>query len=138
MYVISKNNTVPQETSLLSERAGQLLQQMISLSPRPDGGGQYSRLKAELSALVNSAAYAGQTLLSGSALGRTMMGSFSSAFLSLSVVTASAALLLGATGSVAGPPTAGLLAMTSASFTIAQNRALIGAYESPFTFNGQE
>jgi flagellin len=155
---------VAQGTAILQSADGALaqisnvLQRMMSLATEAASGQvtntqrsqdintEYTQLKTELSSIVSSTTYAGQTLLSGNFLSNVkfLVGTQSSNFLTVSVknVTINGASGLLGTAS-AGVSTASaalksINAINSAIQTITQDRAKIGAYESQFNFSSQD
>jgi len=152
---------VAQGTAILQSADGALaqisnvLQRMMSLATEAASGQvtdtqrsqdintEYTQLKGEITSIVSSTTYAGQTLLSGNFLSNVkfLVGTNSSNFLTVSVANVSTNKLLG-TGS-AGVATASsalksINAINSAIQTVTQNRAKIGAYESQFNFSSQD
>jgi flagellin len=160
------STNVQQGTAILQSADGALaqisnvLQRMMSLATEAASGQvtnaqrsqdintEYSQLKTEITSIVNSTTYAGQTLLTGSFLSNVkfLVGTMSSNFLnvsiqSVSVGTSAGGGLLGSTGSTVATQAAAMSAITkinSAINTITQDRAQIGAYESQFSFSGQD
>jgi len=163
--VFSQDQTnVAQGTAILQSADGALaqisnvLQRMMSLATEAASGQvtntqrsqdintEYTQLKTEMSSIVSSTTYAGQTLLSGNFLSNVkfLVGTQSSNFLTVSVknVTINGASGLLGTAS-AGVSTASaalksINAINSAIQTITQDRAKIGAYESQFNFSSQD
>jgi len=152
---------VAQGTSILQSADGALaqisnvLQRMMALATEAASGQvtdvqrsqdintEYGQLKSEITSIVSSTTYAGQTLLSGSFLSNVkfLVGTNSSNFITISVANVSANSLLGsASAGVATAKTAlsGINAITSAIQTITKDRATIGAYESQFNFSSQD
>jgi flagellin len=155
---------VSQGTAILQSADGALaqisnvLQRMMALATEAASGQvtntqrtqdintEYSQLKTEITSIVSSTTYAGQTLLSGSFLSNVkfLVGTLSSNFLTISVATVSVAGtggLLGTSGSTVSSAATALSAINkinSAINTITQDRAKIGAYESQFSFSGQD
>jgi len=152
---------VAQGTSILQSADGALaqisnvLQRMMALATEAASGQvtdtqrsqdintEYGQLKTEITSIVNSTTYAGQTLLSGNFLSNVkfLVGTQSSNFLTVSVANVKTSTLLGS-GS-AGVATAsaalkGINAINSAIATITKDRAHIGAYESQFNFSSQD
>ena len=152
---------VAQGTAILQSADGALaqisnvLQRMMSLATEAASGQvtdtqrsqdintEYTQLKGEITSIVSSTTYAGQTLLSGNFLSNVkfLVGTQSSNFLTVSVANVSTNTLLG-TGS-SGVATASsalksINAINSAIQTVTQNRAKIGAYESQFNFSSQD
>jgi len=152
---------VSQGTSILQSADGALaqisnvLQRMMALATEAASGQvtntqrsqdintEYTQLKGEITSIVSSTTYAGQTLLSGNFLSNVkfLVGTQSSNFLTISVKNVSTNTLLGS-GSVGVSTSATALksinAINSAIATITQNRAKIGAYESQFNFSSQD
>jgi len=151
---------VSQGTAILQSADGALaqvsnvLQRMMALATEAASGQvtnnqrsqdintEYKQLKSEITSIVNSTTYAGQTLLTGSFLSNVkfLVGTLSSNFITVSVATISVGTLLSGAPSVS-TATAALAAITtinSAINTITQDRAKIGAYESQFSFSGQD
>jgi flagellin len=152
---------VAQGTAILQSADGALaqisnvLQRMMSLATEAASGQvtntqrsqdintEYTQLKGEITSIVSSTTYAGQTLLSGNFLSNVkfLVGTQSSNFLTVSVANVKTSTLLG-TGS-SGVATASsalksINAINSAIQTVTQNRAKIGAYESQFNFSSQD
>ena len=151
---------VSQGTSILQSADGALaqisnvLQRMMALATEAASGQvtdtqrsqdintEYTQLKSEITSIVSSTTYAGQTLLSGTFLSNVkfLVGTKSSNTLSISVANVSAGTLLGtASSGVASASTAlsAISGINSAIQTITKNRATIGAYESQFNFSSQ-
>ena len=117
--------------------------QVTNIQRSQDINTEYTQLKSEITSIVSSTTYAGQTLLSGSFLSNVkfLVGTLSSNFITISVATVSAAGLLGTSGatvSTAATALAAINTINSAIQTITQDRAKIGAYESQFSFSGQD
>jgi flagellin len=155
---------VAQGTAILQTADGALaqisnvLQRMMALATEAASGQvtntqrtqdintEYSQLKTEITSIVSSTTYAGQTLLSGSFLSNVkfLVGTLSSNFLTISVATVSVAGtggLLGTSGSTVSSAATALSAINkinSAINTVTQDRAKLGAYESQFNFSGQD
>jgi len=160
--VFSQDATnVAQGTAILQSADGALaqvsnvLQRMMALATEAasgqvtnnqrsqDIGTEYTQLKNEITSIVGSTTYAGQTLLTGSFLSNVkfMVGTLSSNFLTVSVASVSVGGLLGTNGASVSTATAAMAAINqinSAINTVTQNRAKIGAYESQFSFSGQD
>ncbi len=152
---------VAQGTSILQSADGALaqisnvLQRMMALATEAASGQvtntqrsqdintEYTQLKSEISSIVSSTTYAGNTLLSGSFLQNVkfLVGTQSSNFLTVTVNTVSVNALLGSgSAGVATAATAlkSINAINSAIQTVTQDRAKIGAYESQFNFSSQD
>ena len=152
---------VAQGTAILQSADGALaqisnvLQRMMSLATEAASGQvtdtqrsqdintEYTQLKGEITSIVSSTTYAGQTLLSGSFLSNVkfLVGTNSSNFLTVSVKNVSTNTLLGSgSAGVATAATAlkSINAINSAIQTVTQDRAKIGAYESQFNFSSQD
>jgi flagellin len=152
---------VSQGTAILQSADGALaqvsnvLQRMMALATEAASGQvtnnqrtqdistEYSQLKNEISSIVSSTTYAGQTLLSGSFLSNVkfLVGTSSANSISISVATVSVAGLLGTNGLSVSTATAAMSAINqinSAINSVTQDRAKIGAYESQFNFSGQD
>ena len=117
--------------------------QVTNVQRTQDINTEYTQLKSEITSIVGSTTYAGQTLLSGSFLNNVkfLVGTLSSNFITISVPSVSTTGLLGTTGSTVSTAATALTAinqLNSAINTITQNRAKIGAYESQFSFSGQD
>jgi flagellin len=160
--VYSQDQTnVSQGTSILQTADGALaqisnvLQRMMALATEAASGQvtntqrsqdintEYSQLKSEITSIVSSTTYAGQTLLSGSFLSNVkfLVGTLSTNFITISVASVSAAGLLGSSGSTVSTAAAALSAINqinSAINSVTKDRAKIGAYESQFNFSGQD
>ncbi len=117
--------------------------QVTNIQRSQDINTEYTQLKSEITSIVSSTTYAGQTLLSGSFLSNVkfLVGTLSSNFITISVATVDTAGLLGNSGSTVSSATTALAAigqLNSAINSITQDRAKIGAYESQFSFSGQD
>jgi flagellin len=160
VYTQDQTN-VAQGTAILQTADGALaqisnvLQRMMALATEAASGQvtnvqrtqdintEYTQLKSEITSIVSSTTYAGQTLLSGSFLSNVkfLVGTLSSNFITISVATVSTSGLLGTSGSTVSSAATALTAINtinSAIQTITQDRAKIGAYESQFAFSGQD
>jgi flagellin len=163
VYMQDQTN-VAQGTAILQSADGALaqisnvLQRMMALATEAASGQvtntqrtqdintEYSQLKTEITSIVSSTTYAGQTLLSGSFLSNVkfLVGTLSSNVITISVATVSVTGtngLLGSSGSTLSTAKAALSAIAkvnSAINTITQDRAKLGAYESQFNFSGQD
>jgi len=159
--VLQQDQTnVSQGTSILQSADGALaqisnvLQRMMALATESASGQvtnsqrtqdintEYTQLQTEISSIVNSTTYAGQSLLSGNFLSNVkfLVGTTSTTFLTVSVKSVKTSTLLGTAS--AGVTTSAkaitaVAALNSAINTITQNRAQIGAYESQFNFSSQ-
>jgi flagellin len=152
---------VSQGTAILQSADGALaqisnvLQRMMALATEAASGQvtntqrtqdintEYSQLKTEITSIVSSTTYAGQTLLSGSFLSNVkfLVGTLSSNVITISVATVSTSGLLGTSGSTVSSAATALSAINkinSAINTVTQDRAKLGAYESQFNFSGQD
>ena len=160
--VFSQDQTnVQQGTAILQTADGALaqisnvLQRMMALATEAASGQvtdiqrtqdintEYGQLKNEITSIVSSTSYAGQTLLSGSFLSNVkfLVGTLSSNFITISVTTVSTAGLLGTSGSTVSSAATALTAINqinNAISSVTQARAKIGAYESQFNFSGQD
>jgi flagellin len=155
------STNVSQGTAILQTADGALaqisnvLQRMMALATEAASGQvtnvqrsqdintEYTQLKSEITSIVSSTTYAGQTLLSGSFLSNVkfLVGTLSSNFITISVATVSTSGLLGTSGSTVSSAATALSSINvinSAIQTITQDRAKIGAYESQFAFSGQD
>ena len=150
---------VQQGTAILQTADGALaqisnvLQRMMSLATEAASGQvtntqrtqdintEYTQLKSEITSIVSSTTYAGQTLLSGSFLSNVkfLVGTLSSNSITVSVASVSVGGL-GITSSISTATTAlsAINTINSAINTITKDRAKIGAYESQFNFSGQD
>ncbi|MDR3436066.1 flagellin [Telmatospirillum sp.] len=160
VYTQDQTN-VQQGTAILQTADGALaqvsnvLQRMMSLATEAASGQvtnaqrsqdintEYTQLKSEITSIVSSTTYAGQTLLTGSFLSNVkfLVGTLSSNFISISVATVSVSGLLGSSGSTVSSAATALAAIniiSSAISTVTQDRAKLGAYESQFNFSGQD
>jgi flagellin len=152
---------VAQGTAILQSADGALaqisnvLQRMMSLATEAASGQvtdtqrsqdintEYTQLKSEITSIVSSTTYAGQTLLSGSFLSNVkfLVGTTSSNFLTVTVSGVSTNTLLGSASagvSTAASALTSINAINSAIQTVTQDRAKIGAYESQFNFSSQD
>ena len=159
--VLTQDQTnVSQGTSILQSADGALaqisnvLQRMMSLATEAASGQvtntqrsqdintEYTQLKGEITSIVSSTTYAGQSLLSGNFLSNVkfLVGTTSANTLTVSVKNISTNTLLG-TGSsgvtTSAKALSAITALNSAINTITQDRAKIGAYESQFSFSNQ-
>jgi len=151
---------VAQGTSILQSADGALaqisnvLQRMMSLATEAASGQvtdsqrtsdintEYSQLKTEITSIVNSTTYAGQSLLSGNFLSNVkfLVGTSSATTLTVSVKGVTTKTLLGSASAGVSTSSKALTSIGSLSAainTISQDRASIGAYESQFNFSGQ-
>ncbi|HXP96938.1 MAG TPA: flagellin [Telmatospirillum sp.] len=155
---ISQGTSILQSTDGALAQISNVLQRMMALATSAASGQvtnsqrsqdintEYTQLRSEISSIVGSTTYAGQALLSGSFLSNVkfLVGTASTNYISISLATISiGGLQLGAgqSGSTLTTATAALSAMTavnSAINVITQDRALVGAYESQFSFSGQD
>jgi flagellin len=152
---------VAQGTAILQSADGALaqisnvLQRMMSLATEAASGQvtdtqrsqdintEYTQLKTEISSIVSSTTYAGQTLLSGNFLSNVkfLVGTNSANFLTVSVANVDTNTLLGTASSgvaSAGSALSAINAISTAIQTVTQDRAKIGAYESQFNFSSQD
>jgi flagellin len=160
--VFSQDQTnVAQGTSILQSADGALaqisnvLQRMMALATEAASGQvtntqrtqdiqtEYTQLQTEITSIVSSTTYAGQSLLSGSFLSNVkfLVGTNSTNVLTVSVATISTNTLLGSGSSGVSSTTSALTsinAINSALQTITQDRAKLGAYESQFNFSSQD
>jgi flagellin len=151
---------VSQGTAILQSADGALaqisnvLQRMMALATEAASGQvtntqrsqdintEYTQLKGEITSIVNSTTYAGQSLLSGNFLSNVkfLVGTTSATTLTVSVKNVSTNNLLGSASAGVTTSSKALTAITalnSAINTITQDRAKIGAYESQFNFSSQ-
>ncbi len=152
---ISQGSSILQSSDGALAQISNVLQRMMALATESASGQvtnrqrtqdintEYSQLSKEIGTIVNSTTYAGQALLTGSFLSNVkfLIGTQSSTFITLSLATVSAAGLLGTTGSTVSTASMALSAISkvgSAINTITQDRALVGAYESQFSFSSQD
>jgi flagellin len=151
---------VQQGTAILQTADGALaqisnvLQRMMSLATEAASGQvtntqrtedintEYTQLKSEITSIVSSTTYAGQTLLSGSFLTNVkfLVGTLSTNSITISVASVSVGGLLSGATSVSTATTAlsAINVINSAIQTVTKDRAKIGAYESQFSFSGQD
>jgi len=152
---------VAQGTSILQSADGALaqisnvLQRMMSLAAEAASGQvtntqrsqdintEYTQLKGEITSIVNSTTYAGQSLLSGNFLSNVkfLVGTQSTTNLTVSVKNVNTNTLLGSASAGVSTSAKALTAIGSLSTainTISQSRAKIGAYESQFSFSSQD
>jgi len=160
VYAQDQTN-VAQGTAILQSADGALaqisnvLQRMMSLATEAASGQvtntqrsqdintEYTQLKGEITSIVSSTTYAGQTLLSGNFLSNVkfLVGTQSSNFLTVSVKNVSTNTLLSTASAGVSTASAALKsinAINSAIQTVTQDRAKIGAYESQFNFSSQD
>jgi len=159
--VLTQDQTnVSQGTSILQSADGALaqisnvLQRMLALATESASGQvtdtqrsqdintEYTQLQSEITSIVSSTTYAGQSLLSGSFLSNVkfLVGTNSTNVLSVTIPGIKTATLLGTASSGVATATTALTAIAginSALGTITQDRAKIGAYESQFNFSNQ-
>jgi flagellin len=134
------SNVLERLESLATEAASG---QVTNTQRSQDINTEYSQLKSEITSIVNSTTYAGNTLLTGSFLSNVkfLVGTLSSNFISISVGSVGITSLLGTTGSTVSTAATALTAINkvnSALQTVTQDRAKIGAYESQFNFSSQD
>jgi flagellin len=150
-----------QGTSILQSTDGALaqisnvLQRMLSLATEgasgqvsntqrvQDIGTEYHQLQVEIGSIINNTTYANRSLLSGSFLSniKFMVGTTSTAYLSMTLNVASSTALLGTKGASVSTEALSLQAIygvMSAISIITMDRALVGSYESQFNFSGQD
>jgi flagellin len=152
---ISQGTSILQSTDGALAQISNVLQRLLSLATEGASGQvtnqqrvqdintEYQQLRSEITSIVNSTTYAGQSLLTGSFLNNVkfLIGTTSANFISVSLATVSVTTLLGASGSTVSTAAASLSAITgvnSAINTITRDRALVGAFESQFNFSGQD
>jgi flagellin len=104
---------------------------------------EYQQLRTEISSIVSSTTYAGQSLLSGSFLSNVkfLVGTTSAPTLTVSIASVSASTLISSSGSTVSTAATALTAISSinsAISTITKDRAKIGAFESQFNFSSQD
>jgi flagellin len=151
---------VAQGTAILQSADGALaqisnvLQRMMALATEAASGQvtdtqrsqdintEYGQLKTEITSIVSSTTYAGQSLLSGNFLSNVkfLVGTTSANTLTVSIKNVAASSLLGTASAGVASASAALTALSginSAINTITQDRAKIGAYESQFNFSSQ-
>ena len=151
---------VAQGTSILQSTDGALAQisnvlaRMLALATESASGQvtntqrtqdintEYQQLRTEISSMVHSTTYAGNSLLTGSFLSNVkfLIGTQSTDFITVSLHTVSVGSLLrsGSTVSTAALALKAIGGVNSAINTITKDRALVGAYESQFNFSGQD
>jgi flagellin len=159
------STNVSQGTAILQTADGALaqisnvLQRMMALATEAASGQvtnnqrsqdintEYQQLKTEITSIVSSTTYAGQTVLTGSFLSNVkfLVGTMSANTLTVTVNSVSVGTgttgLLGSSGSTVSSAATAMSAINrinSAINTITQDRAKIGAYESQFSFSGQD
>jgi flagellin len=155
---VAQGTAILQSTDGALAQISNVLQRMMSLATEAASGQvtntqrsqdintEYTQLKTEISSIVSSTTYAGQTLLSGSFLSNVkfLVGTNSANFLTVSVknvtVTGANGLLGTASAGVSTASAAlhSINAISTAIQTITQDRAKIGAYESQFNFSSQD
>jgi flagellin len=161
---VAQGTAILQSTDGALAQISNVLQRMMALATEAASGQvtnaqrsqdintEYQQLKTEIGSIVSSTTYAGQTLLanSGSFLSNVkfMVGTLSSNFLTISVaavtISGTSGLLgaatngAGQTVSTAKTALSAINQINSAINTITQDRAKIGAYESQFSFSGQD
>jgi flagellin len=151
---------VSQGTSILQSADGALaqisnvLQRMMALATEAASGQvtntqrsqdintEYTQLKGEITSIVSSTTYAGQSLLSGNFLSNVkfLVGTTSATTLTVSVKNVSTNTLLNSASAgvtTSAKALSAITALNSAINTITQDRAKIGAYESQFNFSSQ-
>ncbi|OIQ86809.1 flagellin [mine drainage metagenome] len=150
---VSQGSAILQTADGALAQISNILQRMMSLATEAASGQvtntqrsqdintEYTQLQSEITSIVSSTKYAGQTVLSGSFLNNVkfLVGTTSADTISVTVSSVSLSGL-GVTGSVKTSTTA-LTAVTnlnSAINTISKDRASIGAYESRFNFSLQD
>jgi len=158
---IQDQTNVAQGSSILQSADGALaqisnvLQRMMALATEAASGQvtdtqrsqdintEYTQLKTEITSIVNSTTYAGQTLLSGTFLSNVkfLVGTKSSNTLTISVKNVSTNTLLGSASAgvtTSSKALSAIASLNSAINTVSQDRAKIGAYESQFNFSSQD
>jgi len=150
---VQQGTAILQTTDGALAQISNILQRMMSLATEAASGQvtntqrtqdintEYSQLQSEVTSIVSSTRYAGQTVLSGSFLQgvKFLVGTTSADTISVTVSSVSLASL-GVTGSVSSASDAmsAISALNSAINTVSQDRAKIGAYESRFNFSLQD
>ena len=152
---VTQGVSILQSTDGALAQISNVLQRMLSLATESASGQitgaqrvqdintEYQQLRKEIGSIVTATTYAGNALLTGSFLSNVkfLIGTQSSNFISVSLVSVSANTLLGTSGSTVSTAALSLSAIsgvTSAINTITRDRALVGAYESQFNFSGQD
>jgi flagellin len=152
---VSQGTSILQSTDGALAQISNVLSRMLALATESASGQitnsqrtqdintEYQQLRGEITSIVHSTTYAGNSLLTGSFLSNVkfLIGTQSSDFISVSLHTVSVAGLLGKAGSTVATASAALKAIggvNSAINTITKDRALVGAYESQFNFSGQD
>ena len=150
---VQQGNSILQTADGALAQISNILQRMMALATQAASGQvtdaqrsqdintEYSQLSSEVSTIVSSTRYAGQTVLSGSFLQgvKFLVGTTSANTISVTVSSVSGSAL-GINGSVttASSALAAIATLTSAINTITQDRAKLGAYESRFNFSLQD
>jgi flagellin len=136
------SNVLQRMMSLAAEAASG---QVTNTQRSQDINTEYLQLKTEISSIVNSTTYAGQSILSGSFLSniKFLVGTTSTQVLTVSVKTLSLGALgltatTASTVSTATVALSAINAINSAINTVTQDRAKVGAYESQFNFSSQD
>jgi flagellin len=158
VYTQDQTN-VQQGTAILQTADGGLaqisniLQRMMALATEAASGQvtdnqrsqdintEYSQLSAQITSIVGSTTYAGQTVLSGSFLQNVkfLTGTTSANTISVTVsVVSVSGLGLASNVNTASAALAAIGTINSAINTITQERAKLGAYESRFNFSNQD
>jgi flagellin len=152
---VTQGISILQSTDGALAQISNVLQRMISLATQGASGQvtntqrvqdintEYQQLKKEITSIVQSTTYAGQSLLTGSFLSNVkfLIGTLSSNFITVSLATVSAGGLLGTSGSTVSTAATSLSAITATTSglnIITRDRALVGAFESQFNFSGQD
>jgi flagellin len=155
---VSQGTSILQSTDGALAQISNVLQRMLALATESASGQvtntqrvqdintEYQQLRTEITSVVSSTTYAGNSLLTGSFLSNVkfLIGTQSTNFISVSLKTVGvtgASGLFGTSGSTVSTATLALHAISgvnSAINTITKDRALVGAYESQFNFSGQD
>ena len=151
---VSQGSSILQSADGALAQISNVLQRMMALATESASGQvtdtqrsqdintEYTQLSSEITSIVNSTSYAGQSLLSGSFLSniKFLVGTKSSDTIAVTISAINVNTLLGsASAGVATAATAltALNGINSAIQTITKDRAQIGAYESQFNFSSQ-
>ena len=151
---VSQGSSILQSTDGALAQISNVLQRMMALATEAASGQvtntqrsqdintEYTQLQSEITSIVNSTTYAGQSLLSGNFLSNVkfLVGTSSATTLTVSIKNVATKTLLGSASAGVTTSAKALTAINSLSAalgTISQDRAKIGAYESQFNFSGQ-
>jgi flagellin len=151
---VAQGSSILQSTDGALAQISNVLQRMMSLATEAASGQvtntqrsqdintEYSQLKSEITSIVSSTTYAGQSLLSGNFLSNVkfLVGTTSTNVLTVSIKNVATKTLLSTASAGVSTASAALKSLASLSTavnTITEDRAKVGAYESQFNFSSQ-